>query len=700
MTKRARAKRGLGAPTLSRRREAAGADPQGFVAPPPPPLSHAPFWRGASGVFALALAVRLLHLWQLRRSPFFSLLIGDALGYDAWAQRIAAGDWVGSGVFYQAPLYPYTLGLLYALFGRDLASVRIAQAVLGAAACALIALAGRRLFGSRAGLAAGLLLALYAPAIFFDGLIQKATLDLVILCWLLWLVALLSGEPTRARCFWAGTALGCLALTRENAIALVPIFLFWLLWRRRHEAALPLAFVIGFGAVLAPVAVRNLVVGGELHLTTAQLGPNLYIGNHEGATGTYASLRRGRGNVMYEQRDATTIAEAALGRTLGSADVSRYWRRRALDWISSHPGAWLGLTIRKFLLFWNVVETTDTEDLYSHSEWSLPLRLGGAVLHFGVLAPLGLLGAWFTRDRWRELWILYALCGVYVLSVVLFYVLARYRYPLVPLLALFAGAGLIEIPAWWRRSGTGDRLRTAALVGVAFVVCNWPLQSIASMQAITRYNLGCELKQAGRSEEAIEQFRTALELQPDFANARSNLGVLLAAKGGHDEALRLYREALADDPENPSAYNNLGQELATRGRLPEAIESLRRSLELDPWEASAHYNLGTALASAGQVEEAMRELAESIRLEPTSAAAHNNLGILLVSSGRFDEGIEHFRSALRLRPDFAESAANLERAEALDNDRRPPTPASREGAGPLPPGRPGQPFAPRPRRGP
>ena len=96
----------------------------------------------------------------------------------------------------------------------------------------------------------------------------------------------------------------------------------------------------------------------------------------------------------------------------------------------------------------------------------------------------------------------------------------------------------------------------------------------------------------------------------------------------------------------------------------------------------------------------MRELAEAIRLEPTSAAAHNNLGILLVSSGRFDEGIEHFRSALRLRPDFAESAANLERAEALDHDRRPPTPASREGAGPLPPERPGQPFAPRPRRGP
>src|SRR5262245_31399286 len=61
-------------------------------------------------VFLVALAVRLLHLWQIRRAPFFDVLLGDARGYDAWAQQIAAGDWIGRDVFYQAPLYPYFLG--------------------------------------------------------------------------------------------------------------------------------------------------------------------------------------------------------------------------------------------------------------------------------------------------------------------------------------------------------------------------------------------------------------------------------------------------------------------------------------------------------------------------------------------------------------------------------------------------------------
>ena len=57
-------------------------------------------------VLAGALAVRLVHLWQMHATPYWTVLMGDAREYDAWAQRIAGGDWIGSGVYYQAPLYP------------------------------------------------------------------------------------------------------------------------------------------------------------------------------------------------------------------------------------------------------------------------------------------------------------------------------------------------------------------------------------------------------------------------------------------------------------------------------------------------------------------------------------------------------------------------------------------------------------------
>ena len=68
------------------------------------------------------------RLADSRRSPFFDVLLGDAHGYDEWARRLAAGDWIGTEVFYQAPLYPYFLGVVYAIFGRDLLIVRIVQA--------------------------------------------------------------------------------------------------------------------------------------------------------------------------------------------------------------------------------------------------------------------------------------------------------------------------------------------------------------------------------------------------------------------------------------------------------------------------------------------------------------------------------------------------------------------------------------------
>ena len=123
--------------------------------------------------------------------------------------RLASGDWIGSDVFYQAPLYPYFLGVVYAIFGRDLLIVRIIQALVGSASCVLLGLACARLFsppspglrwpGKRVGLVAGLALALWAPAIFFDSLLQKAVLDMFFMCLALWLIAGIRDQAIRDR---------------------------------------------------------------------------------------------------------------------------------------------------------------------------------------------------------------------------------------------------------------------------------------------------------------------------------------------------------------------------------------------------------------------------------------------------------------------------------------------------------------------
>lgn len=621
-------------------------------------------WGIALVIGAIAFVLRLVSILQLQPAPFSSVLLGDAASYDKWAQSIAAGNWLGVGVFYQAPLYPYFLGALYSLFGRDLGLVRICQAFLGGISCALITVASARFFGRRAGIAAGLLLACYAPAIFFDGLLQKSVLDLLLLCCLLLAIARLQERVTPLRCIAAGAAIGCLALTRENALVLAPLLFFWL-WLRGERALKPLlAMAAGIVLVISPVAIRNAAVGGGFYLTTSQLGPNLYIGNNDRATGTYMPLRPGRGDAAYEQEDATKLAEEAAGHELNPAQVSGYWRARALDWISKHPGRWLRLLGKKLLLVWNGTELVDTEDIASHAEYSFPLKILRRILFFGTVAPLGLFGMWMTRRRWRELWLLPAMCLVYSVSTALFYVLDRYRYPLVPILVPFAGAALAEFGTWWREASLRERWPSATVVALLAIACNWPVLSTTSMRALTHFNVGSALQEQGRTDDAIAEYRASLALDPNEADAHTNLGLLLAARGEHKEAMEHYLEAIRLDPGSATAQSDMGIELAARGQHAEALAAFRRAVEVDPTNADSAFNLGMELATTGDTAEAIRWISEATRLDPKNVVAQTNAGVLLASAGRLPEAVGHLRAALALQPDDPRLKANLAQVEA------------------------------------
>lgn len=628
-------------------------------APPPPSPS-----RAAWVVFAIALALRLVHVFFIQRSMVGSVLLGDALTYDNWAQEIARGNWLGSEVFYQAPLYPYLLGALFRIAGHSLLTVRILQALFGATACALLTIAGRRLFGTAAGWGAGLTLALFAPAVFFDGLVQKSSLDGLLCAWLLYAIAAIATSGRARDCLLAGLALGCLALSRENALLLLPLVALWV-WDRSRRPSHVLVLLAGAVLLLAPVALRNRVVGGEWALTTAQFGPNLYIGNHDGATGAYVPLRPGRGNAAVERRDATELAQQALGRTLRPGEVSGYWRGRALQWISAQPARAIELVGRKLGLTWNRVEIVDTEDLDTHARWSPVLFVLAPIAHFGVLAPLAALGLWRERRRRRELWVLPAAIATYTLTVAAFYVLGRYRYPLVPLLALYVGAALAGIAAWWSGLTKTQRGVAVGIVAGTAIVCNLPLVERAPMRALTATNLAIALDQQGASAAAEASYREALRIDPANADALSNLGILMAKRGEHGEAIELFRRALTVDPRHAPALTNLGLSLSALGRADESMTALRKAVEIDPLNADACYNLGTALARAGDAANAMHWLRESIRQEPDNAAAHNNLGILLASADRVEEAIAEFHAALGIQPDFAEARANLDHALAL-----------------------------------
>ncbi|HEY7788981.1 MAG TPA: tetratricopeptide repeat protein [Vicinamibacterales bacterium] len=634
----------------------------------PPDVRSSPSSAGGArlpwllGIFLLALAVRLLHVWQIHGAAFFDLRLGDAAAYDQWARQIVGGDWIGHDVFYQAPLYPYFLALIYATLGSSVLIVRTVQAVLSAAACALLAHAGWRFFSKRIGLVAGAMLALYPPSIFLDTLVQKSAVDLFFLCLSIWLLSRLVQRPSRGTIFWLGAALGGFMLTRENALVLVVPMLLWVAlqhhfaWRAR--AALGACLLAGLAVVLLPVATRNAIVGGEFYVTTSQFGPNFYIGNNPHADGTYQSLKPRRGRAQFERQDATDIAEAAEGRRLTPADVSGYFTDQALAFIRNEPGHWLDLLARKFALTWNSTEISDTEDQYTAAAWSWPLKLG-VIWNLGVLAPLAILGLWITWDKRREIWILYVMLAAYVASVTLFYVFARYRFPIVPFLILFAAAGCAGVARFVRARPPREIVACAVLVVAVAVFCNWPMIPIARLEATTHYNYGVGLEAEGRQADAVSQYQQAIELLPTFALAHNDLGLLYGEQGHLAEATAELTQAVRLDPTYAKAENNLGVVLGQQGNARDAAAHFERAARLDPTYADPHRNLAQLLAAAGQADEASREYQQAIALAPDDATARNEYAALLARTGQLDAAADQLRALVARSPDRADVHNNL-----------------------------------------
>jgi tetratricopeptide (TPR) repeat protein len=615
-------------------------------------------------IFGCAFLMRLIYLVQVDSIPLFYHLAGDAGTYDEWGQRIAAGDWLGKGVFYQAPLYPYFLGVLQLILGHNLWLIRLVQITLGAVSCALIFRVGGELFSRPVGIAAGLILAWYAPGIFFESLIEKSILDLFLLSLLLFL--LIEARKGRRWGQWlaTGAVLGLLGLSRENALVLAAVLPFWIglyfsdspMFARLQWIGI---FFAGLFLVLLPVGLRNLTVGGEFQLTTSQLGPNFFIGNHPQADGTYGSVRNVIGEPHLEGRDAKRLAERALGRSLTPGEVSNYWLRQSWNYIRSQPGQWLALLGNKWLLVGNAREIEDSDDFYIYQQWSSLLRSLAWMSHFGFVAPLAAMGIFLTVKQWRQLWLLYAMILSLAASVALFYVFGRYRFPLVPFLALFAGAGVVRIVALYKQKKFQTLTIAVVLLLSTGMVVNWPMIAISGPGPGGYNNLANAYAKEGKINQAIETAKLAVQLRPDYGIAHFNLGNLYASQRRFDLAQPHFEEAIRLYPNYAEAHSNFGQLLAQRGDLEGGVREFRKAIGLNSSLGGPYFNLGVALAKQGRMDDAIGALKQAATLMPDSAEARHYLGRIYAAQGRYDEAAVFFRDALRIRSDDVQAHESL-----------------------------------------
>jgi protein O-mannosyl-transferase len=163
-------------------------------------------------------------------------------------------------------------------------------------------------------------------------------------------------------------------------------------------------------------------------------------------------------------------------------------------------------------------------------------------------------------------------------------------------------------------------------------------------------NLGLELENQGKLDEAFFQYETALPLAPDFPETYNNIGNSLMRKGLISDAMDYYRKAIQINPRYVAALNSLGVAYGMEGDYTNAIASLRAALRLQPTYARAHGNLGNVFRAQHNLDGATREYTQAIHLDPGNASLYRNLGLVLEDRKLFGLAVPNYEEALRLEP--------------------------------------------------
>lgn len=363
---------------------------------------------------------------------YLALAASLAAGRGFIYQDASAGT---SQQFGRAPGYPMFLAAIGA--GRHDADstplrVKVAQSIVGAAGVWLIGLIAFRAAGPRAGALAAGIAAIYPPLVWFSSYVLSETLYSFVALASASVLQLSVDRAEAHRTDRAGGALalgagvltGAAVLVRPAMLFFLPLAVLWLIFRRMPVLAV--ALVAGAVAVVAPWTARNYRVHDRFVLVASEGGVTFWTGNHR--------LARGEGDLAANpdiKQAELEFRQAHAGVT--PEELEPLYYRDAVNYITNHPGWWLGLIARK--AFYTLVPFGPSYALHSIRYRAASTLSYLMILPFAWLGLRHLLGADTVPTA------LLLLASSAVLVSLVFFPQERFRVPVIdPTLIICAAA--------------------------------------------------------------------------------------------------------------------------------------------------------------------------------------------------------------------------------------------------------------------
>lgn len=556
-------------------------------------------------IFVLAFSIRLIYLQEIKTNPFFENPITDNLWHDTWAQEIARGNWVGEEVFFRAPLYPYFLGSIYRVFGHDYYTPRLIQTILGSLSCVLIFFIAKLVFNRTTAIIAALIACFYGVFVYFDGELLITSL-VVFLDLLLILTLLKTSEKWRSFSWvFSGIVFGLSAIARPAILVFLVGVFIWMAIQKKGKILVQgyLLLCFGIGVIVLPVTLRNYLVGKDFVLISSQGGINFWIGNNprsDGKTAHAPSMDKPpmgvKDNIWYS---SVKVAERTTGREMKASEVSDFWFKEGFQFLKNEPLNFIALQLKKLYFFWNGFELESNKNIYLYRRFSFLFRtfawVWGIAFPFGLVCAFGVVGMYLCRKKWRRLVLLYLFISIYMIAVVAFFVTARFRTPIVPLLIIFMAYAIYWFYKGIKEGNYQRMIVPAVLLTCIVFVSNSNFFDVRKTNVLREHwLLGYAYARSGSYKEAVSELKKAVKYDYDpfiLAQVHYILGDIYCVQKKYENAEKEYIAAIKINPSHAKVYFQLGNLYMMLGYLDEAENAYRNALKISPDFKEAKVNL-------------------------------------------------------------------------------------------------------------